>query len=217
MTWAIVSGADAKFRPITRLTFPTHAEYAARWGFSYYGHLYSHPEVPPSWLKLGAIKDAFYRGHEGVWWIDADAAITPLGIDELPPLPVATSVRLGYQRFAYIWPSCGLMAIRNDNVGNEWVDELARRKWQYLHHPWWEQAAAYELLGYDNDNLHPNVENNPHLRATAWTNRVDWFPEIWHGTPQIPSPGRPYLFHATGGPVPVSTRVEQLTEVLSTR
>ena len=201
LSLAIVSGATPNFDPIFDVTALTHARYANRWGHVYYENRWAQSlPHPPSWEKLNAIRDAFYRGHKWVLWIDADAAFTKQAddFDVGDLVDPRFSVKVAQQTLEGIaFPCCGIMLIRNDNTGNAWLDELERRKHQYLNHPWWEQAAAYEVMGYDNTVL-AAVQGDPFRGQTEWTEKIGRIPHHWHSTPQDPFEGYPMIYHATG-------------------
>jgi hypothetical protein len=197
--WAMLSGSDEGFRSIYEQTMPSHANYARKWDLDYYGRQWEHSEFPASWAKVPAIKDLFYRGYHGVLWIDADAGFTQTGIETggIEDKIKNSVVTLAGQWLEGIhFPCCGVMAVKNTDLGHQWLDELWDKRWQYQNHPWWEQAAAYEIMGYDNTVL-GSVQGDPFRKATAWTPRINYLPVEWHSTPQDPHEPA-YLYHATG-------------------
>lgn len=207
MSWVIVSAATEDWADITDITWPTQVEYAKRHGYDV-AHRVLEPvredPFPASWAKLPYLMEAMYSGHEGAIWVDADAGFTAAGLREggLGAVIGDRPVHLGSQFLAGAngvqvrMPSCGLMAVQNTSLGIEWLDELWRRRYQYRDHPWWEQAGAYELMGYHNSPWTYGMDD-PHFRDTEWTERVAFFPALWHSTPQDPIDGA-RLFHATG-------------------
>lgn len=216
--WTLSTGCNDAYRPIRDVTWPNQEAYATRWGMNwrpaYWPEQLMADGTPfgPSWNRLWNIQECLDRGTSTVVCLDTDAVfLRPdewIGnaLDDKP-------VHLAYQILSgEIFPSCGLMIVRNCDEGRAWVEELHRLRWRYKDDAWCEQAVAYDLLGYDSRIKSP--QGRPYVTPTEWTEHVGFLPRQWHSTPQDPV-DNPFLFHATGGVgVGVETRAEQLRGAL---
>jgi hypothetical protein len=205
----VISGSDDHFSPLFRLTSPTHARYAAEQGYDYQAFRFEARDYPPSWSKIPVLRAALHS-YQRVLWIDADAAfIRSEAIPDDRPVTLAHQRLADAEGNAWNWPCCGLMALAGD-IGVEFLDVLWKGLERYRDHPWWEQAMAYEALGYDNAILGPG-QGDPYLGPTEWTDDVGFFPDHWHSTPQDPR-DRAIVFHATAYPLP--RRIALMQDIL---
>jgi hypothetical protein len=213
MRTCIVSGSDERFAPLFAVTAPTHAAYAADLGYDYRAFRFRNEPWPPSWSKVPVLQSAL-EDYERVVWIDADAGFVRHAV-----LPHLAPVTLAHQTLrneatggAWKWPCCGVMSLEGDD-GRWFLTLLWKGMERYQDHPWWEQAVAYDLLGYDNRVRGPE-DGDPYLGPTEWTEHSAFFPEYVHDTPQDPREN-PVIFHATA--FPLDRRIQMMRERLDAR
>lgn len=217
MSWVLTTGCNEGYAAVRDISWPNHAAYAEKWGMSFMPQDW--PMVEPkhmvSWTRLDDIRAGFRCGADWVVCLDTDAVFLDdawigAGLGD-------KSVYLAYQTLGgEFFPSCGLMIVRNDNVGHRWICELAAAAKDYRDNDWCEQAVAYDLLGYDSEYKWPG-KGQRRIKVGSWEDRVGFLPPVWHSTPQNPVPDA-HLFHATGGVgVGVETRVRQLEAALKDR
>jgi hypothetical protein len=107
------------------------------------------PERPPSWDRIPLLR-ALLDEYELVVWIDADAILVDVGADiaaELPPGADLGLVEHRWEGGARRSANAGVMVVRN----TPWARALLERIWaaeRFVEHPWWENAALLEELGY---------------------------------------------------------------------
>jgi hypothetical protein len=142
---ALCSIGSGPHEALLEISRPTFAAYAARHGYELITSTESDPRRPAAWAKVPMLREAL-GPYELVVWIDADAVIVDGGADiadSLEPDRFLGLVRHGEQRV----PNTGVMLWR----AGEPARELLRRVWdatRYIHHPWWENAALLDALGY---------------------------------------------------------------------
>ena len=138
--WAMVSGGDGYFQSMLEVARPHSLAYAEKWGMEYV-------EVPVtcSWDKVGFLL-AYLDRYDGAFWLDADAVIVDDTFD----------IRRHLRDNAFGWvvhpieggvPNFGVVVMTK--AARPFLMAMLARRGRYEDHPWWEQAAAMELMGYD--------------------------------------------------------------------
>lgn len=190
----LVSGSSVNYKKIADVTRPTHERYAKAMGYGYDHVLFRDDD---SWGKLFAILTVLHAyPNEDAFWVDADAQFVRFD-ESIEPL-IRGDILLTYQRlgkFRWIFPNAGVMVFRNTHGSRAFLTEALDLRPKYEGHPWWDQAAIYELLG-----LNPDAS----LRTDPWATDDarewwDWgfLPQRWNSTP--PDEIRdPIIVHATG-------------------
>ena len=131
-------------------------------------------ERAPSWSKIALMLELL-MDYDAVLWVDCDVLILDDSrdlADEVPSeaiqaLTVHTRFRgddLGER------PSAGLWYARPNLI--PYLEQIWAMT-QYLHHPWWEQAALHELMGYVSDGRTRRVRDTELSRQTYFLD-VDW-------------------------------------------
>jgi hypothetical protein len=158
---SIGSGPHEALLEISRATF---AAYAQRHGYELITSTESDPRRPPAWAKVPMLREAL-DSFELVLWIDADAVIVDGSEDiagELDPERFLGLVRHGGLQV----PNTGVMLLRAGDRARDLLDQTWRAT-RLIHHPWWENAALLEALGYDLPGaLEPGLRGRLH-RLTA--------------------------------------------------
>jgi galactosyl transferase GMA12/MNN10 family len=143
---ALCSIGSGPHEALLEISRPTFAAYAQRHGYELITSTESDPERPPAWSKVPMLREAL-TSFDLVLWIDADAVIVDGREDiaaELEPDRFLGLVRHGERQV----PNTGVMLLRSGEPARDLLD----RTWnatRFVHHPWWENAALLDTLGYD--------------------------------------------------------------------
>jgi hypothetical protein len=159
---ALCSIGSGPHEALLEISRPTFAAYAQRHGYELITSTESGAERPPAWAKVPMVREAL-GSYELVLWIDADAVIVDGSrdiADELEPGATLALVRHGERQV----PNTGVMLWRAGDVARDLLD----RTWnatRFIHHPWWENAALLDVLGYQLPGaLEPGLRGRLHRR-----------------------------------------------------
>lgn len=147
MSRAIVSAATAEgWSEITAITWPVMARYASTHGVPFYGSTLGGGTLRPSpWGKLAVIADAL-SDYEEVLWLDADVFIADHSksiFDEFEqPFDTAMVMHASPDHW-----NTGVWLLRRSMIKTL---VLAGMRDEFIHHPWWEQAAVHAVLAEEN-------------------------------------------------------------------
>mgnify|MGYP001812438031 FL=1 len=154
---------------------------------------------PPAWGKLALLRELL-DGYERVVWLDVDAVIVDPSGDIFERAGQLKTCWLAVHRYDGLEiPNLGVIAM----ISTRWTKRFIERLWmneQYVHHKWWENAAALELLGYDVE-----VPRRESRRRTTTSRRVGELDLSWNSIALDPSP-RPRIVHFPG-----MSQVDRLT------
>jgi len=200
-------GAHEQYLSISR---PSFMAYAKRHGYAYrestpIGFLPS--DRPPSWGKIYALQEALTLADEALW-VDADVVIVDgsrdlaaeVNSDAIQALVVHTRHR-GF--FLGSAPSAGVWLVRQ--AMRHTLTEIWTMT-QYLNHPFWEQAALTELMGYtfNGDQIFPVT-----LAEPTWLYHATHFlAEDWNSVDTLNHEATPRFMHA-----PALTHEQRLAEM----
>ena len=188
--------ATGPHRALWDVTRPTFERYAVRHGY----HLDCRSELPevggrpPAWAKLPLILEHLER-HDLVVWVDADVVVVD------PERDIAADARGRHAIHAVTHvidgrhvPNAGVLVIRRAPH----VRRLFEQAWhlvEYLHHPWWENAALIAALGGDADAGLVGDRQRRRARRVLGT-----LPKSWNSV--APDPARdPAFVHFAGLPL----------------
>jgi galactosyl transferase GMA12/MNN10 family len=199
---AIVTFGVGDARELLELALPRFTEYAAAHNYE----ILIAEEIPlprpPSWLKVPAILQAL-QTHDEVLWLDADIAILDTSQDIADEIPAgAWQALVAHQTPDGEVPNHGVWFARKPMI------PVLERIWsmsEYTQHPWWEQAAACELLGY-------NPWQRPMFRSTPTElyDRTCWLGNEWNSH-RDDEAEHPRFWHASVR----GNRAELMREMLS--
>ncbi len=203
----ICSLATGPYLDLLGISATTFADYARRWGWDL---VLSAEELsdgrPPAWGKIPFVRELL-DGYEWVLWLDADAIVVDLEAD------IAGVIEPGKDLYLveHEWgdepqrpPNSGVFLIR----ATDWSRRLLDRMWASEHltfHPWWDNAALMEILGYD---LEPARLSHPN----ADTERVSLIDLAWNSVPVHSSP-TPHIKHYAGSRSPTDVRESLLDDL----
>ena len=208
----IGAGPHEALLEISRPTFET---YARRHGYELITSTRSDPRRPPAWSKVPMLREAL-ESFELVLWIDADAVIVDGSEDIAASFEAERSlalVRHGEQQV----PNTGVMLLRADDRARE----LLERTWEakrFVNHPWWENAALLDALGYDlpdaldsglRARLARAVGRRPRpvrkARPSPFDGAVQFLPLEWNSV-YLDRAEAPRIVHCVGVPVEQRSR-----------
>lgn len=191
MTRALVTFATGPYTALQEVALPGLEEYADRHGYVLHSDPPANTERPASWLKVPLLRAALDE-YEEVLWVDADVIIADGSRDIADEAPDDAWQGLVRHRTPDgVVPNCGVWLVRPA------MREILDRLWdmtQYLAHPWWEQGALCELLGYQGRPLQLT-------QPTGLYGRTYWLGLEWNSHEERDPSGSPRFAHATAGPL----------------
>jgi galactosyl transferase GMA12/MNN10 family len=214
---ALCSIGSGPHEALLEISRPTFEAYAERHGYE----LITSSEVvagrPPAWAKVPMVREAL-ASYDVVVWIDADAVIVD-GRDDiadaLEPDRFLGLVRHGERQA----PNTGVMVWRADVRARDLLD----RTWtatRFVDHPWWENAALLDALGYDLPGaLEGGWRGRLHRRRPLRLARpspllkgVQFLPLEWNSV-YLDRAETPRIVHCVG--VPAAQRARDMRAALS--
>jgi hypothetical protein len=148
MRKALCSIGAGSHEALLEVSEPTFRAYAERHGYDLVVGREVDPRRPPAWSKVRMLQQLLAE-FELVVWIDADAVIVDGNADiagELEPDEQFGLVE--HHRGEERIPNTGVMVWR----AGDFAHELLAKVWsatRFIDHPWWENAALVDALGYD--------------------------------------------------------------------
>ena len=151
------------------------------------------PERPPAWQKIAMVR-RLLDSYEEVLWVDADAIFLDISQD------VADLVRPGKDLYLveHVWEGG---SARSANTGvfliraTDWSRSFLDRVWaaeQWVDHPWWENAAILDMLGYA---VPPDLSPPYKARVSDLEERVELLPAEWNSTEGEAAVAAPRIRH----------------------
>lgn len=184
-------------RKMLMMTRPNLDDYATRHGYDYHeGELVS-SAYHPSWHKLPLMLHLL-GDYETVVFVGCDVLVVDgsqdiaagLGegdwhglvvhdIDSMPGTPHVGMV-----------PNCDIWVVRQPMA--PWLMQMWQMHDKYPAHPWWEQAACMDLLGWQLEHPCRRVRDTELWQHTAVLD------SRFNAHPYAKVDGEPYFLHATG-------------------
>jgi galactosyl transferase GMA12/MNN10 family len=148
MRKALCSIGAGPHAALLEISEPTFRAYAERHGYDLVVGREADPRRPPAWSKVRMLQQLLAE-FELVVWIDADAVIVDGRADIADDLEPGKQLGLvEHHRGDDRIPNTGVMVWR----AGEFAHELLANVWsatRFIDHPWWENAALVDALGYD--------------------------------------------------------------------
>jgi hypothetical protein len=191
VTRALCTFATGGHQRLLELSLPRMAEYAERHGYE----LYADPPLPlyrpASWMKVLQLL-ACLREHDAALWIDCDVVIRELDRDLADDVaPDAWQALVRHHTADGEVPNCGVWYCRK--AMRSYLQQMWRLD-RYTNHPWWEQAAMLDLLGYRHDPRPVEL-----AAPTGLYLRTSWLGLEWNSHTQSDPHPQPRFAHATCG------------------
>jgi hypothetical protein len=140
----IASIATDDFREFRDISFPNKQKYCQRHNHTFWGITQSlHLNRPPAWSKIKLLELISFM-HQGSWiyWSDADSIFTRMdwNVEELIDPQADLIIAVGP-----LGLNSGSFLMHLNPRTHEFLLEVQDQV-QFIHHPWWEQAAMIELI-----------------------------------------------------------------------
>ena len=190
-----------EYRALLSRSALSFERYAQRWGWDL---VLSSEELsdgrPVPWAKIPFIRSLLDE-YEWVLWLDADVVIVDLEADI--SLEIESEKDLYMVEHTWLGQytvNSGVMLVQS----SDWSRAFLHQVWaldRYCEHPWWENAAVLELLGY---GLDPARQ----VRPTPWLSRTKLIDPRWNSI-ELARVERPAIVHR--GFYDTTTRSRQLT------
>lgn len=149
------------------------------------------PDRPPAWDKLVMIYHALHL-YPTVMWIDADAIICDPGRDIREVIDSRCPMYLvAHKKESQSVPNTGVWVLRKDKRTFEMLEAIWNHT-AFLNHPWWEQGALIDLIGYEAWDLSCRFR-----RTTRYTPWVRFLDETWNSRRRRPAK-YPSVLHFLG-------------------
>lgn len=142
MSRAIVSAATQGWSAITEITWPTMSRYASTHGVQFFGSTLPDKSLRPSpWGKLAVIAGALGE-YDEVLWLDADVFIADHSKSIFDEFGQSSGTAMVRHPNPDHW-NTGVWLLRRTMIKSL---VLAAMRDEFIHHPWWEQAAVHAVL-----------------------------------------------------------------------
>jgi hypothetical protein len=152
------------------------------------------PERPPAWSKIALVRELLEH-YDEVLWVDADAIFVDISRDiaELvrPDKDLYLVEHVYEEDESWRSANTGVFLVRS----TPWARRFLDRVWaaeQYVDHPWWENAAVLDLLGYE---LPADLTPPRKVRRTQFDAHVELIDLEWNSTAGASLAPRPRIRH----------------------
>jgi hypothetical protein len=139
------------------------------------------PERPPAWSKIALVRQLLER-YDEVLWVDADAIFLDISKDIAELVHSDKDLYLVEHVYEQdeSWRSAntGVFLVRSTRWARRFLDRVWAAE-QYIDHPWWENAAVLDLLGYE---LPADLTPPRKVRETEFDARVELIGLEWNST-----------------------------------
>lgn len=171
--------------------------YAEAWGCDVHVAQGAFVPRPAAWHRVRLIPELLDQGYDFVLWLDADAMFVRFDRDALLEAEDDRDLFLVQMDVPWISkdvpvPNTGVMLARNAR----WTRDLFDRLWgmeQYVGHPWWENAAMIDAMGY-RSLLGGRHEPDPEVLS-----RIGFMSELWNNSPSVPGASPDAIVRHWGG------------------
>jgi hypothetical protein len=188
---SIGTGRQASLLRLARRSFEPYAR-----RHRYDLHILTEPYEatrPAPWGKVALLRDLLRR-YDLVLWVDADVVIVDPTEDIASRRDPDRFLALVEHRYDGMrFPNTGVLLFGAGAEASRFLDELWAAD-AYTKHPWWENAAVLDLLGYDVERPNP-------VRPSAWRDRTQFLSNEWNSTVHDPA-AHPRFRHYPGYTVP---------------
>lgn len=225
---ALCSIGAGAHEPLLALSEPTFRAYARRHGYELVTSTHADPGRPPAWAKVALLRELIER-FELVLWIDADAVIVDGREDIARRLEPDRHLALVRHRLGdQLIPNTGVLLVRSGPVARALLQQVWSAT-RFVEHPWWENAALLDALGYAlPGSLDPGLSGRLHrvarrllgrelrpcapVRPSPFTASTQFLSHEWNSTYLDPAE-HPRIVHCLG--VPVEQRLRDLAAALA--
>ena len=209
MRRALCSIGAGPHEALLAVSEPTFRAYADRHGYDLITATDADPARPPAWAKVAMLREILAE-FDLALWIDADAVIVD-GRDDIAA-ELEPEKQLGLVRHGQV-PNTGVMVWRAGEFARSLLAEMWAAK-RRIHHPWWENAALLDALGYPVPSFSrlPRPRRRP--RPSRWLDGVQFLAPEWNWS-YLARVSDPRIVHCVG--VPVEQRLADMRAALEGR
>lgn len=188
----VTLAAGEEFSRMAALVNPAKRRYCSRFGYDFI----SFDQIldtsrPAAWSKIPAIQRVL-PDYDWLFWCDTDAVLWNPDAGLRQFIVAAGPVDAIFQA-NQDGANSGLFFLRNCAWSFDFLEEIYRQE-QFIHHPWWENAAIIDLLTRDNVRSHVQLypPRGPHGGFHGFRPGDDWDKIFIHHA-GLRGPGRMWL------------------------
>lgn len=189
MRRALITFAVGDHARLLDVALPAFREYAETHGYDLIVQAPLECERPPSWWKIPILHAALAEYGE-VLWMDCDVAIVDGSVDVADEIPRdAWQALVRHHTPDGEVPNMGVWFLRRPLrliLAEVW------KRLEYVNHPWWEQAAMLDELGYQHDPRPCRL-----VQPTQLYERTAWLGLEWNSHEQNDRHPSPRFAHVT--------------------
>ncbi len=192
----LLSYFDENYKSLGEISSKAIEKYAKKFGYDSF--IYKKRiaiDRPSSWHKIKLIEDAFQKGYEYVFWIDADALIVDCSVNIRDEIEKTKYLYLvAHPMDKKLVPNLGIFFIKNCS----WSKALLQKMWNkkaYINHKWWENAAFIELLG-----INSLLSDQPDSINSKYLKHIKWLDLSWNNLPLYAPSRYPIINHYSAIP-----------------
>lgn len=189
MRRAIVTMGVGPYEELLAISGPRMRAYADRHGYEYIELSGLAPERPPSWLKVLPLA-AMLETYDALLWLGCDVLILDDSVDMADQIALtAWQALTAHHTGEGEIPNCDVWYLRPqmaDYLRQAWAME------QYATHPWWEQKAMLDQMGYGGSPLQAE-------KPTELYRHTHFLPLEWNSHESSDRAQKPIFAHATYG------------------
>ena len=160
----IISAYDDRFLKIGKISELSIKKYAKHFKYDYQIYkIKKFKERPPAWFKIKVLIENLEKdNYDYIIWIDSDAffcryknIIDYIYRDKNLSLVFHNVLSLKKNKETYLnniiyAPNTGFMVFKNCDWSRNFLELIWNQK-KFIHHPNWDNAAVYSILGYNSE------------------------------------------------------------------
>lgn len=190
-------------------TIPLMEKYARLHNLDFLSVDLYHPNIPASWMKVTNLIESLKK-YDKVLWMDCDIVIRKFDeniFDELTEQYIQAVVEHHVDVGSV--PNCGLWLVNKNAL--EILQHIWDNKNTFLQHPWWEQAAMLNEMGYSVILFNSSITQR--IRPSIITDQTKFLDPKWNHHPGDRNKiNDPNFMHITMYP----NRVDKIKELTAT-
>jgi hypothetical protein len=142
----IIGGYTSNIKEMSDISHDSYIGYCWDNNIALERHEITGLDRPPAWYKIQLILDEFDKGEEWVMWVDADTLLVNNNFDITQLLDKTSEIIISKDINAL---NTGVMLWKNTPRTRSILNSIWEST-EFMHHPWWENAAFINLY---NENL----------------------------------------------------------------
>jgi|TARA_B110000114_G_scaffold178949_1_gene212685 hypothetical protein len=172
----IITSYDDKYKNIGDITSKTFKKYAEKYDYVFENVKMPKMDRPYAWSKINILLDEIQKNNfEYLLWVDADSYFNNYEkniseiIDEKKEIymvkhycEVHKGTKFKNTKLTILRINSGVMLLKSSDYNYNFLTKVWNNK-KFINHPWWEQAAIMDIIGFRaelNHNLNDNIGNS---------------------------------------------------------